>query len=187
MLNALIIGSTGATGRELVKLLAECDEFKSVFTVARRHFDYKTEKKINELLVEDVTNFSEDIKADCAFYCFGSTRKQAGSGEAFKDLELKTAANFIKQVSRSDVKYVGVVSSTGADPSSFFLYPQVKGQVEQMFIEAAKEHAFKLRIYRPGFLECERENKRWAEEVFRWLTPIGNRFCPQSFSISNSY
>ena len=188
-MSAIVIGSTGATGREVVKQLASSDHFETVFAISRREFDYKPENgaaKIKQLIVKDITSLDQDVKADHAFYCFGTTRGQAGSGEAFEKLELSTAENFIKLMAKSGVKHVGVVSSTGANESSFFLYPQVKGKIERMFREAAIENNMKLRIYRPGYLECKRENPRFAETLFAWVTPIGNWFCPQTFSIKTS-
>jgi oxidoreductase len=187
MAKAVIIGSTGATGRHLTKKLVESEIFEKVYVICRRKFDYKIEKNaacMDEKLINDLSKFKlSEIgidQVDCGFSCFGSTRAQAGSGEAFKALELSVINNFIQELLVHGCRYFGIISSGGANINSWFLYPQVKGQIEKMCKDSRIPQVV---IYRPGFLECERENPRSGEQVLAYLTPIGNYFFPKRFSI----
>jgi uncharacterized protein YbjT (DUF2867 family) len=53
-----------------------------------------------------------------------------------------------------------LVTSTGADANSFFLYMEVKGKIEEYYKSLKFDD---LSIYRPGFLD--RENKRFGEKL----------------------
>lgn len=187
MVKAVVIGSTGATGRHLTKKLVESQFFEKVYVICRRKFDYKIEKNascLEEKLVTDIAKFKmSDLgigPVDCGFSCFGSTRSQAGSGDAFKALELSVIGNFIQELIIHGGRFLGLISSTGANINSWFLYPQVKGKIEKMCADSDISQVF---IYRPGFLECNREQPRIGEQVLSYLTPVGNYFCPKRFSI----
>lgn len=47
---ALVIGYTGATGREVVKALVETQRFEKVVLVGRRKVEFKDEPRIEELV-----------------------------------------------------------------------------------------------------------------------------------------
>ena len=188
MVKAIIIGSTGATGRHLTRKLVESGVFDSVYVICRRKFDYKIEKNSScmvEKLVTDISNFKLSElgidQVDCAFSSFGSTRAQAGSGEAFKVLELAVINNFIQELRTHGCHFLGIISSAGANIDSWFLYPQVKGEIEKVCKDSQISQVF---IYRPGYLECEREQPRIGEQILSFMVPIGNYFFPKRFSIN---
>jgi hypothetical protein len=116
------------------------------------------------------------------FCCFGTTKKQAGSVAAFEALENKVIGSFIEQCrSHADVEYAALVSSAGADAGSWFTYPRVKGELEAHFLSELSDRV--TRIYRPGFLRCQREERRWGEEALAWLLPAGRLLAPRSLDI----
>lgn len=76
-------------------------------------------------------------------------------------------------------KYFGLVSSESANPASWFLYPQVKGQLE----EGIKGLGFeRLTVFRPGLLLCDRKESRPFEWLAQRIVPVfdkvtGGRLC----------
>lgn len=86
-------------------------------------------------MVNDLSNIQEhsDFFNDVThtFYALGTTRAKAGSAEAFKKIDYELSLQCAKAVKSAGCKYFGLVSSEGANPDSWFLYPQVKGQLEQ--------------------------------------------------------
>jgi oxidoreductase len=187
MVKAVIIGSTGATGRHLTRKLVESQVFEKVYVICRRKFDYNIEKNascLEEKVVTDIAKFKlSDLgigAVDCGFSCFGSTRAQAGSGAAFKALELSVIGNLIQELAANGCRFLSVVSSTGANINSWFLYPQVKGEIEKMCTDSDISQVV---IYRPGYLECTREEPRIGEQILSYVAPAGNYLCPNRFSI----
>ena len=74
-----------------------------------------------------------------------------------------------------------LLTSKGSNKDSWFLYPSTKGKVE----EAVKELEFpRLSIYRPGFLKCDRVEKRSGEELIRWVAGMIDK--ANSWSIPTS-
>ncbi|GMF45754.1 unnamed protein product [Phytophthora fragariaefolia] len=98
---ALVIGSTGAVGRDLVAELVASVRCSKVIALARRDIpesawgatfpslDAQAAKGKLEVRHVDFDALSEaDVTAadgvDAAFSCLGTTRKDAGSAEAFR-------------------------------------------------------------------------------------------------------
>ena len=98
---ALVIGSTGAVGRDLVAELVSSSRCTKVIALSRRDvpeskwnsvfpfMDFETAGKKLQVQKVDFDHFSEsDIsgpdKVDAVFSCLGTTRKDAGSVEAFR-------------------------------------------------------------------------------------------------------
>jgi uncharacterized protein YbjT (DUF2867 family) len=78
-------------------------------------------------------------------------------------------------------KYFGLVTAVGSDPNSSFLYPRVKGKLE----EGMKGLGFPvLSIFRPGFLICDRKESRTLESIGLFFIKGVNAVIPDRFSIS---
>ena len=79
-MKALIIGATGATGKDLVNVLLKDADYSQVVTFVRRPTGL-----VHPKLTEIQTDFdkpeivSEQIKGDVWFNCLGTTLKMAGS------------------------------------------------------------------------------------------------------------
>ena len=78
-LNALVIGATGATGRELVKLLLNDNEVEKVTIFVRKTPKLEHEKlKIHTIGFNEIINHKDLIKGDVLFSALGTTKKDAG-------------------------------------------------------------------------------------------------------------
>ena len=97
---AIIIGATGATGKNLLRQLLDSDQWDGVTTVTRRHvLGGEGHDKLYEVIIDsfkDLSSTKDDWNGhDVFFNCIGTTRGKAGSAKAFVDIEygisLKTA------------------------------------------------------------------------------------------------
>lgn len=77
-------------------------------------------------------------------------------------------------------QWFGVVTSAGANAKSSLLYPRVKGMIERD-LTALKLPA--LAIFKPGFLLCDRSEKRTLETVGGFLARGVNWAVPDRFAI----
>ena len=160
--HALVIGATGATGRELVKRLLNDDIFYKVTIFVR------TSPNINhEKLIIHVINFKEIeknidlVKGDILFSALGSTKKEAGSKKEQYLVDYTYQFEFAKMASENRVAHYSLVSSTGANAKSLFFYPRIKGLLE----EAVKKLNFKkIDIFQPPMLIRQPDLMRSGEK-----------------------
>ena len=78
IMKAVVIGGSGATGRELVSQLLEDFRFEEVLVLLRKPFFGKRER-LTEVVVdfEHLEDYKHYIQGDVAFSCLGTTLKAA--------------------------------------------------------------------------------------------------------------
>ena len=77
---ALIIGATGATGKDLVTQLLKDADFKEVHVFVRKALKLEDPKlKVHVVDFEHPEDWKNLVKGDVAFSCLGTTLKAAGS------------------------------------------------------------------------------------------------------------
>ena len=182
---ALISGTSGLVGMQLLHQLLRDAAYTYVISVGRRVLALKHEKLIqlegdlhalskwdwaNQINAQSlggayqplVAAISEQKVTIHAFSSLGTTIKQAGSKEQFfavdHDLVLEFAG-WAKQLGASKFLYV---SAMGANPTSSIYYNRVKGRTE----EDLKETGFAfLGLFRPSLLLGTRHEFRFGEQV----------------------
>src|SRR5437870_13375898 len=87
---ALLAGSTGLIGSQLLQLLLNDDHYSSIIAISRKPLSI-THAKLNNLICElrDLSNHRDQLKADDVFCCLGTTIKKAKSKEAFRAVDLE--------------------------------------------------------------------------------------------------
>jgi uncharacterized protein YbjT (DUF2867 family) len=160
---ALLAGATGLVGSALLPLLLASERYAKVIVVGRRPVEVQHPKltqvvtDLNELEAERLRLIADDV-----YCCLGTTMRQAGSKEAFYEVDFLyvvklaavTAANFAAQFL--------VVSALGADAESVFYYNKVKGEMEA----AVRQAPFRaIHIFRPSLLLGARPQPRLGERL----------------------
>ena len=174
-LDAIVIGATGATGKELVVRLLEDSDFSSVSIFVRKKPTISHKKlKTYKIDFSKIGNFSELIKGDVLFSCLGTTLKIAGSKLKQYKVDYTYQYEFAKYASENGVSLYSLVSSTGANSKSFFFYPKIKGQLE----DSVKKLPFKtIHIFQPPILirqaELIRRGEKFAIKIFSSLNNLG--------------
>lgn len=161
-MHALLIGATGATGKDLLDLLLKDDAFHRVDIFVRRNLDLQHEKlKIHVIDFDKPEQWKHLVKGDVLFSCLGATLKAAGSKEAHWEIDYHYQYQFAKAARENNVQGYVLVSSGFASPNSSFYYPKMKGQLE----EAVKALGFpKLTIFNPPGL-LRKNTDRTAEVI----------------------
>jgi len=183
---ALLLGGTGETGKEVLKLLVATPVYDRVVCLGRRKVDLpqgdgwgKVDQR--EVDFDTLTQYGDSFTGvDTAFCCLGTTRGKAGK-EGFIKVDYDYVLESAKLLKAADCADFHLLTSKGSNKDSWFLYPSTKGKVE----EAVKELNFpRLSIYRPGLLKCEREESRSGEGLIRWIANMID--SANSWSISTS-
>lgn len=172
-MKALIIGATGATGKDLIHKLIEDKDFEEIHAFVRKPMETQNEKvKFYVVDFEKPENWRDLVKGDVAFSCLGTTLKDAGSKEAQRKVDFDYQLNFAKIAKENNVEDFVLVSAYGASPNSKIFYSRMKGELEQ---EIKKLHFNKLTIFNPGMLERKNSN-RTGEVLGSRIIKFANKF-----------
>lgn len=161
-MKAIIIGATGATGKDLVDLLLQDSAFDAIHVFVRRPLSISDPLITTHIVdFEKIDTWKSEIRGDVLFSCLGTTLRAAGSQEAQWKVDYDYQFNVAKAAHDNGVETIVLMSSVGANPQSSFFYPKMKGKLE----EAVKLLGFpNTIIVRPPSL-IRKNSDRWGEKV----------------------
>lgn len=111
----------------------------------------------------------------------GTTRKKAGSKEAFRHVDCELPVRLGKAARIAGVETCAIVTAMGASERSPSFYYRTKGEVERMMIDLEFRS---LTICRPSLIDGERKEERGAESaalsLLRFLAPV----LPRKFRVN---
>lgn len=172
-MKALVIGATGATGKDLVSQLLTDKGYDEVNVFVRRPLAFDNPKlKTHIVDFEKPEEWRDLVKGDVAFSCLGTTLKAAGSKEAQRKVDYDYQYNFAKAAKENEVEDYILVSSYGANPKSKIFYSRMKGELEQSIKDL---HFNKLTIFQPGMLE-RKDSERTGEVLGGKIIKFANKF-----------
>ncbi|MEN9963789.1 MAG: hypothetical protein RL582_884 [Bacteroidota bacterium] len=172
-MKALLIGATGATGKDLLELLLEDDSFEKVDIFVRRSLDIQHNKlKVHVVDFDQPNLWRNLVQGDVLFSCLGTTLKVAGSKEKQKKVDYLYQLQFAKAARENKVKNYILVSSDFASSKSPFFYSKIKGQLE----DEVRTLGFpKLIIFNPPSL-VRKNSDRKIEVIFIKIIRFFNAF-----------
>ncbi len=133
-MKALVIGATGATGKDLVKQLLNDKDFEEVNIFVRKPLNFQNDKlKVHVIDFDKPEEWKNSVKGDVAFSCLGTTLKDAGSKEAQKKVDFNYQYEFAKAAKENNVDDYVLVSAYGANPKSKIFYSKMKGELEKPY------------------------------------------------------
>ncbi|MFP3595259.1 NAD(P)H-binding protein [Chryseobacterium sp. SIMBA_029] len=171
-MKALVIGATGATGKDLVQQLLNDKDFEAVDVFVRKPIDIQNDKlNVHIVNFEKPEEWKNAVKGDVAFSCLGTTLKDAGSKEAQRKVDFDYQYEFAKAAKDNNVDDYVLVSAYGADPKSKIFYSKMKGELE----EAVKQlHFNKITVFKPGMLE-RKDSQRTGEVLGSRIIKFANK------------
>jgi uncharacterized protein YbjT (DUF2867 family) len=167
-MKALLLGSTGLVGTEILKLLVKDPAFQSVHLIGRRETSFDNPKIVfHQMDMENIDSIPQ-INADVLFIAFGTTLKTAGSKErqAYIDVEIPT--KIMKLAFEQGTRKCALVSAVGVSEKSPFFYSRMKAKLDQNAREIGFDH---LVLVKPSVLDGNRKEKRSGE---KWSIILGN-------------
>jgi uncharacterized protein YbjT (DUF2867 family) len=158
---ALLFGATGLVGNYCLKELLESPLYSTIKVFNRRKMEIN-HPKIKEYLVDfnDIETYADWIVGDDVFCCLGTTRKKAGSKEAFSKVDYTYVLELAKIAAKNRANQFLLVSSMGADKDSMIFYSQVKGKIEDAIQNL---EYWSVHIFRPSLLLGNRNETRMGE------------------------
>ena len=176
-LRLLLLGATGAVGREVLTQALADSRVAEVLALTRRPL------VSHERLINPVTDFAHlDVaapwwQADAVVSALGTTIKVAGSQTAFaavdRDLVIETA----RLARQAGATRLALNSSLGASAQGNF-YLRTKAQAE----EGVRALGYpSLTIVRPSLIAAERETVRPGEVAGLWLSRALGPLIPRRY------
>ena len=167
---AIVVGGTGLVGQALVERLAEDDHISKVITLTRNPAGHPSSKVHNQIIDFDhMEDYASSFKGDFLFSCLGTTRKQAGSIEAQRLVDLTYQYKAAKLAVDNGVPHYLLVSSSGADFDSKNAYLKMKGELEEKVQTLRFE---RISIFQPSLLLGKRAKPRMGEKLGGWVLPV---------------
>ena len=173
-MKGLIIGATGATGKDLLAKLLEDDTYSEVHCFVRKPMSI-SHPKLHAHVVDFNTPeaWSDLLHDDVAFSCLGTTLAVAGSKDAQWRVDYDYQYAFAEHCKNNGVPTFVLVSAAGAKAQSKLFYNRMKGALE----EAVKKLNFpRLLIFQPSILirsNSDRSGENFTVKAFKFLNKLG--------------
>lgn len=167
MSHILITGATGLVGGHLLRMMTQEPRITRITAVTRRPLPELPAGVINPhdpQLTDALAQVTDPV--DIVFCCLGTTRREAGSKEAFVHADYTLVVDTALTGQRLGANHLLVVSAMGANARSPFFYNRVKGEMEEALIAQSWPH---LTIARPSMLLGDRQHRRLNESL---LAPL---------------
>ena len=163
--SAVLIGSTGLIGQEVLNELLEDPDFASVKILVRNPSTI-THPKLQTVVVDfnNEPDFKQKIgTGDTIFCCVGTTQKKVkGDLDAYEKVDYLIPYNAARFGKESGFRCFVLVSSVGADDQSKNFYLKLKGKTETAVISV---NIPSTHIFRPSMLLGDRRESRLGEEA----------------------
>jgi uncharacterized protein YbjT (DUF2867 family) len=160
---ALIIGSTGLIGSQLLKFVLDSNDYLEVVTFVKRDTGIKHKKLTQHIIDFDAPETYKDLIIGDDFFCtIGTTIKKAGSKKAFRKVDFEYPRQFAAFALQNKVKQFLIISSLGADTKSGNFYLKIKGEIEDFLKDCNFES---VSILQPSLLLGNRTEFRLGEKV----------------------
>ena len=145
-LKALVIGATGAVGKDLVQQLIDDSSVERVDIFVRREVKIPSAKLVAHVVDFDhPETWADQLQGDVLFSCMGTTIKAAGSQDAQWKVDYTYQYDAAKAAKANGVPVYELISAIGANPKSKVFYTRMKGELDEAVQRLGFEGCFILR------------------------------------------
>ena len=174
MKTALVFGSSGLVGEQLVQQLIQNSAYQKIKLFVRKNPNIQNPKiEIINTNFDNIEILSSEIKGDDCFFCIGTTKKNSPDKTEYQRVELDLPKKIANLAKHNKIQSFIFISSGYANSKSSGDYLRFKGLVEEELISLNFNN---LGILRPSFLLGNRKEKRIGEKmgiiIFQLLSPL---------------
>ena len=175
-LKAIVIGATGAVGRELVDYLLNNENYKKVTIIVRRMItrwvDLPEEKKNKLNIIEvdsldclsDIDQITSLLKNDTQYdVLFNALGSRTGQGkEIFYKVDYTYVVDSCSLCEKCNISHFSDCSAGNSDKNSCLYYSKVKGLAEDACLEKNINY---ISIMKPGIMTDRDNDSRCLESI----------------------
>lgn len=186
---AIVLGASGATGSELLKLLLNDASYSTIKLFNRSPLG-KSNEKVQEYIIDlfELEKHRAHFTGDEVFCCIGTTKSKTPDEETYYRIDYGIPVTAAKIAKENSINTFIVISALGASKNSRIFYSRTKGEME----EAVKSYVIpKTHILQPSLIVAERKEKRVMEKIaaaaMRLINPLlmGNAAKYKSIKANN--
>ena len=145
-MKALVLGATGAIGKDLVSQLLQDEAFDRVDIFVRREVPASSDKLVVHVVDFDhPEQWAGELTGDVLFSTLGTTIRAAGSQPAQWKVDYTYQLQAAQSARKNGVPVYALVSSVGADAKSMIFYSKMKGALDRDVKALGFEGCFILR------------------------------------------
>ncbi|KRG42222.1 NAD-dependent dehydratase [Stenotrophomonas pictorum JCM 9942] len=162
-MRVLLAGATGLVGAQVLQQLLDDPRCSGVVAPTRRPLPMRHARLLNP--VHDFAALPLEApwwRVDAAICALGSTMKQAGSREVFRQIDHGYPLLIAQAVKRQGCEVFALNSAAGANARSPLFYNRVKGELER---DLRGLGFSSLTLVRPGLIGGQRRERRPAEHL----------------------
>jgi uncharacterized protein YbjT (DUF2867 family) len=181
MKSLLVFGATGLVGNHVLRRALADDRVSRIVAPTRRPLPAHAK------LLNPVVDLGQGLpeaewwSVGGVICALGTTRKTAGSDEAFRAIDFDIPFAVAKETREQGAGSFALTSSIGANAASRLLYPRTKGELEK----ALRGLGFpSLTILRPGVLGGKRGEFRLGERMALAVLGALGPLLPRRYRIS---
>ena len=170
--SAVVLGSTGNVGRQIVNLLAASPAVRHVVVVNRRRTDeFGDIPKVREVVVPDMDKLAEAVEsaaretgATVGFCAIGVGKGSQKMPEAeVRKIEVQYPEAFAKGCKAGGIVSMGLMTAVGSDIKSSFTYVRIIGEKEKAVTGVGIPA---LGIYKPSVIFGNSNTPSYLRYVF---------------------
>ena len=178
--SAIVLGSTGNVGRQILKLLVGSSAVKQVVVLNRRQTDeFKGITKVQEVVVPDMNHLAEaaeraarDAVATIGFCSIGVGKGSRKMPDAeVRKVEVQYSEAFAKGCKVGGVLSLGLLTAAGVDANSSFKYVRIIGEKEKAVIGVGIPT---LSVFKPSVIFGNSNTPVYLQYLFpavQWFLP----------------
>lgn len=189
MKTAIVAGTTGLIGSQLIELLLQDIYYDRVIALSRKPFQISNFEfsvgGFQNLVVDfdKLHQFSDQLKGDDVFCCLGTTIKVAGSREVFYKVDHDYPVSLGSLTRSHGASQFIIVTASGANKNSLIFYNRVKGEVQEDLLKLGFES---MHILQPSLLVGPRIEKRSGEKIIQSVMQGLGFLIPKKFKAIES-
>lgn len=165
MKTAIIAGSTGLIGSQLLNNLLESNQYDKIVALVRKEISFQSPKFLQVIVDYNNLEFITDhLKCDDVFCCLGTTIKKAGSQDEFYKVDFQYCLNLAIETHQNGASNFYLVTALGANENSKVFYNSVKGKLENAINNIGFNSFY---IFRPSILLGNRNEFRLGEKIMQ--------------------
>jgi uncharacterized protein YbjT (DUF2867 family) len=158
MKSAIVFGSSGFVGSNLLSGLLNSSDYGQVTAVVRKSLDI-THPKLRTVIgaYNSLAGMKSEIAANEVFIALGTTKANSPKEADYYQVDHDYPVLAARIAKERGAKSVFLVTAVGANPNSKFFYVRTKGETERDVIALNFEHTH---IFRPSMILGNRKERR---------------------------
>ncbi|KAH0405113.1 NAD dependent epimerase/dehydratase family protein-like protein, partial [Aureobasidium melanogenum] len=172
-LTCTLAGSTGLVGGNIYSILSSHPSVSALYAYARKNLP-TTSANVHPLISSDSSTWASlyPQASSIFFSALGTTRAAAGGVANQRKIDHDLNLELAKEAKAKGATTYVLISSGGANATSFLAYPRMKGELEEAVKQLGFEHTV---ILRPGLIVGERNDSRPPEFAVRKIASLAGK------------